>query len=478
MSNHDKATFEPADEDNKIRTLVVGTQYEDRDVAAHNVNVGDRLILKREPDNSHDNHAIAVYSASREKIGYLPSQLAATLTDDIEVYGDYMAPELAPDEDAMEVCCELFEVIVVEKNTFENKGVLIPSLTAELKYRDFGGDGITLVDEHGRFYTGKLYKGKREAKYESGKLRLHPISQIANLGKDSGWRSYWCRISKISHEYETLIGLGEQSVFGQYDALVRNSACSDHIIRGESNFRDWRIQHIKRNSGSRLQLIELKKSLPRKGNWPRFEYSEDAPAAPSLPQDFYGLGEQLEEGLLKASGKGEKAACAFGIPAIIASFYLMVLMSPDVGFVFLVLGALIFGLLILVVKFGSDYESKYLEKNASRITKAKRQIQSYEDAERAILSHYVARKAAHVEWREALVADAAKYSRGLKEYLKGRVAHPWDKQPESFYGLIDERYGEAFMRALPTEVSDKKYSRPAEDDDAIQLFKDALDGVL
>lgn len=53
-------------------TNVAGTAYHEAAVEAKSLKAGDQLVLKREPDNPHDDLAIAVLGQNGAKLGYIP----------------------------------------------------------------------------------------------------------------------------------------------------------------------------------------------------------------------------------------------------------------------------------------------------------------------------------------------------------------------------------------------------------------------
>ena len=53
-------------------TSVAGTGYHEAATEAESLKAGDRLILKREPDNPYDDLAIAVLGENGAKLGYIP----------------------------------------------------------------------------------------------------------------------------------------------------------------------------------------------------------------------------------------------------------------------------------------------------------------------------------------------------------------------------------------------------------------------
>ncbi|HRH65290.1 MAG TPA: HIRAN domain-containing protein [Bacteroidia bacterium] len=58
---------------------VAGTSYQDLDEAEPTMNPGDRFLLIREPQNEHDTFAVAIYTAGRKKLGYLPRNKNETI---------------------------------------------------------------------------------------------------------------------------------------------------------------------------------------------------------------------------------------------------------------------------------------------------------------------------------------------------------------------------------------------------------------
>ena len=55
-----------------------------RQDAAATVRAGEMVALVREPDNPHDPAAIAVWTADRRQLGYLPAATAADLAGDMD----------------------------------------------------------------------------------------------------------------------------------------------------------------------------------------------------------------------------------------------------------------------------------------------------------------------------------------------------------------------------------------------------------
>ncbi|SDE37212.1 HIRAN domain-containing protein [Rhodospira trueperi] len=55
-----------------METFVAGTAYYEAEMVAPTLRPGDRLTLRREPDNRFDALAIEVFTARGEKLGYVP----------------------------------------------------------------------------------------------------------------------------------------------------------------------------------------------------------------------------------------------------------------------------------------------------------------------------------------------------------------------------------------------------------------------
>ena len=65
----------PAGRDERLElqaTFVAGTAYYEADRVRGSLRPGDALVLRREPDNAHDDLAIEVLTAAGAKLGYLP----------------------------------------------------------------------------------------------------------------------------------------------------------------------------------------------------------------------------------------------------------------------------------------------------------------------------------------------------------------------------------------------------------------------
>jgi len=64
---------------NEIRTNVVGVTYEGRQSIVAQLNVGETVLLRREPTNYHDKNAIMVLRTNGQQIGYIKREMAAWL---------------------------------------------------------------------------------------------------------------------------------------------------------------------------------------------------------------------------------------------------------------------------------------------------------------------------------------------------------------------------------------------------------------
>jgi len=77
----------------EFKTYVVGLRYEDRLKHLSQLGIGDELKLVREPDNAFDPYALAVYTISGRKLGYIRSSKAfiiSTLYDEGWLFNCYV----------------------------------------------------------------------------------------------------------------------------------------------------------------------------------------------------------------------------------------------------------------------------------------------------------------------------------------------------------------------------------------------------
>jgi hypothetical protein len=63
-----------------LRAFVAGTAYYDAERALPGLREGERLVLRRQPDNPHDAKAIEVFTQSGLKLGYVPRLDNSALT--------------------------------------------------------------------------------------------------------------------------------------------------------------------------------------------------------------------------------------------------------------------------------------------------------------------------------------------------------------------------------------------------------------
>lgn len=70
---------------------IVGIQREERRKAVSELQMGDEICLKREPENSFDKNAIAAYNTKGEQIGYIRKDYASIYADKMDVGFEYLA---------------------------------------------------------------------------------------------------------------------------------------------------------------------------------------------------------------------------------------------------------------------------------------------------------------------------------------------------------------------------------------------------
>ena len=70
-----------------LETKVVGVTYEGRQTVVALLEVGEEVLLVREPDNAYDNNAIKVTRKDGQDFGFLSRHLAARLAPDFDKYG-------------------------------------------------------------------------------------------------------------------------------------------------------------------------------------------------------------------------------------------------------------------------------------------------------------------------------------------------------------------------------------------------------
>src|SRR5439155_992836 len=89
----DYTTEEPLglEEAGAFYTKVAGVTFESRQETVRALRPGDPLMLRREPDNPHDPHAVKVVTASGTQIGYLSARIASRLAPSIDTGIRYAA---------------------------------------------------------------------------------------------------------------------------------------------------------------------------------------------------------------------------------------------------------------------------------------------------------------------------------------------------------------------------------------------------
>ena len=85
-----------------LEVQIAGTNHIDYiELTLMHMQVGDRLICRREPDNYHDEWAIRFYTLDGEPIGYIPKKqnliLARLMDAGKEIYGRYQSQEKTGD---------------------------------------------------------------------------------------------------------------------------------------------------------------------------------------------------------------------------------------------------------------------------------------------------------------------------------------------------------------------------------------------
>ena len=74
------------DEEVQLHTYVAGVMFENHDIAALKLQLGEGLSLMREPDNAHDVNAVRIVRHEDQEIGFLPRQMAAWLAPFIDAH--------------------------------------------------------------------------------------------------------------------------------------------------------------------------------------------------------------------------------------------------------------------------------------------------------------------------------------------------------------------------------------------------------
>ena len=75
----------------RIETKVVGVTFEGRQEILAKLNLGEQIVLRREPSNPFDANAIRVEKRNGEQIGYLNRLLAQKLAPHFDTHGESVA---------------------------------------------------------------------------------------------------------------------------------------------------------------------------------------------------------------------------------------------------------------------------------------------------------------------------------------------------------------------------------------------------
>ena len=70
-------------------TKIVGVTFDDRQAVLATLAAGDRLLLRREPGNPHDPHAVRVVAADGRAVGYLSGRVAGRIAPAMDAGGRY-----------------------------------------------------------------------------------------------------------------------------------------------------------------------------------------------------------------------------------------------------------------------------------------------------------------------------------------------------------------------------------------------------
>ena len=73
---------------------IAGTSYHGYDGVAAALRIGERLVLRREPENPHDPNAIEILTEAGVKLGYVPRVAAMDLAPRLDA-GKWIAAEIA-----------------------------------------------------------------------------------------------------------------------------------------------------------------------------------------------------------------------------------------------------------------------------------------------------------------------------------------------------------------------------------------------
>lgn len=76
--------YETIEKDNLKIFPVAGLTYENRVENYSALNIDDKLILVRDPENPHDKSAIKVETENGEELGYVPKEMAEELAQRLD----------------------------------------------------------------------------------------------------------------------------------------------------------------------------------------------------------------------------------------------------------------------------------------------------------------------------------------------------------------------------------------------------------
>jgi len=82
------STYTPDTPDSKIETKVVGVTFEGRQEVVAKLQVGEKILCRREPTNPFDDNAIRVERLDGEQIGFINRFLAADLAMIFDTQGE------------------------------------------------------------------------------------------------------------------------------------------------------------------------------------------------------------------------------------------------------------------------------------------------------------------------------------------------------------------------------------------------------
>jgi single-stranded-DNA-specific exonuclease len=71
----------------ELEERVVGVTFDNRQAIINRLQVGEQVVLRREPSNAHDHNAIRVENSRCEQIGYIRRELAETLAPALDQLG-------------------------------------------------------------------------------------------------------------------------------------------------------------------------------------------------------------------------------------------------------------------------------------------------------------------------------------------------------------------------------------------------------